>query len=54
MSTHHPRSMRTFLGAAMAAVSLLLASCGGGEETTTTPEAGGVDLKRLGCRVDGS
>ena len=51
MPTHHPRSMRRFLGAAVAAVSLLLASCGGEEATTTTPEAGGVDLIRSGQLV---
>ncbi len=51
MPTHHPRSMRRFLGAAVAAVSLLLAGCGGGEETTTTPEAGGVDLIKSGKLV---
>jgi hypothetical protein len=35
MSPRHPRSLPTFLGVAVAAVSLLLAGCGGDKETTT-------------------
>jgi polar amino acid transport system substrate-binding protein len=50
MSPRRPRSLPWFLGAAVAALSLLLASCGGAE-APTTPEAGGVDLIKSGKLV---
>src|SRR6266508_2127921 len=47
MSTCHPRPLRTLVGAAVAALCLLLASCGGAEKAPTS-QAGGVDLINSG------